>query len=67
MLAYRENAMREIVEYSEKTAEEIIDAVAGDEVSIQKCLNRLLDTGEIIKSRRGVYRRSIIFGKNPQG
>jgi RNAse (barnase) inhibitor barstar len=65
LLWYRENAMREIVAYSEKTAEEIIDAVAGDEVSIQKCLNRLLDTGEIIKSRRGVYRRSHFFGKNP--
>ena len=67
LLFYKENAMREIVYYVEKTAEEIIDAVAGDEVSIQKCLNRLLDTGEIIKSRRGVYRRSPFFGKNPQG
>ncbi len=65
LLGYTENAMREIVAYNEKTAEEIIDAVAGDEVSIQKCLNRLLDTGEIIKSRRGVYRRSPFFGKNP--
>ena len=54
---YRENAMREIV-YEEKTTKEIIDAVAGDEVIIRKCLNRLLDTGEIIESRPGVYRRS---------
>lgn len=54
---YRENEMREIV-YEEKTTKEIIDAVAGDDVSIQKCLNRLLDTGEIIESRPGVYRRS---------
>ena len=57
--------MREIVDYKEKTMKEIIDAVAGDEVSIQKCLDQLLDTGEIIKSRRGVYRRSHFFGKNP--
>ncbi len=67
LLFYRENAMREIVHYEEKTTKEIIDAVAGDDVSIQKCLNRLLDTGEIIESRRGVYRRSQFFGKNPQG
>ena len=66
LLSHRENAMKEIVEYNEKTMKEIIDAVEGDEVSIQKCLNRLLDTGEIIKSRRGVYRRSPLFGKNPQ-
>lgn len=55
LLSHRENTMKEIVEYNEKTMKEIIDAVAGDEVSIQKCLNRLLDTGEIIKPRRGVY------------
>ncbi len=66
LLGYTENAMREIVAYNEKTAEEIIDAVAGDEVSIQKCLNRLLDTGEIIESRSGVYRKSLLFGTNPQ-
>lgn len=58
LLFYRENAMREIVHYEEKTTKEIIDAVGGDEVSIQKCLNRLLDTGEIIESHPGVYRRS---------
>ena len=66
LIGYTENAMREIVYYVEKTAEEIIDAVAGDEVSIQKCLNQLLDTGEIIESRSGVYRRSPLFGTNPQ-
>ena len=54
---YRQNEMREIV-YEEKTTKEIIDAVAGDEVMVQKCLNRLLDTGEIIESCPGVYRRS---------
>ena len=54
---YRQNEMREIV-YVEKTTKEIIDSVAGDEVMVQKCLNRLLDTGEIIESRPGVYRRS---------
>ena len=54
---YRQNEMREIV-YEEKTTKEIIDAVAGDEVMVQKCLNRLLDTGEIIESYPGVYRRS---------
>ena len=57
VLSYSENEMREIV-YEEKAAKEIIDAVEGDEVSIQKCLNRLLDTGEIIESCPGVYRRS---------
>ena len=57
LLGYTENAMREIVDYNEKTMKEIIDTVGGDEVSIQKCVNRLLDTGEIIKSPRGVYRR----------
>lgn len=66
LLGCTENAMREIVDYNEKTMKEIIDAVGGDEVSIQKCVNRLLDTGEIIKSRHGVYRRSPFFGKNPQ-
>ena len=54
---YRQNEMREIV-YEEKTTKEIIDAVAGDEVMVQKCLNRLLGTGEIIESCPGVYRRS---------
>ena len=66
LLGCTENAMREIVDYNEKTMKEIIDAVEGDEVSIQKCVNRLLDTGEIIKSRHGVYRKSPFFGKNPQ-
>ena len=66
LLGYTENAMREIVDYNEKTMKEIIDAVGGDEISIQKCVSRLLDTGEIIKSRHGVYRRSPFFGKNPQ-
>ena len=66
LLGYTENVMREIVAYNEKTMKEIIDAVAGDEVSIQRCVNRLLDTGEIIKSRRGVYRKSLFFDKNPQ-
>lgn len=58
LLSYKENAMREILYYVEKTTKEIIDAVGGDEVSIQKCLNRLLDTREIIESCPGVYRRS---------
>ena len=57
VLFYRENEMREIV-YEEKTSKEIIDAVAGDNVLIQKCLIQLLDTGEIIESCPGLYRRS---------
>ena len=44
-----------LLSYRESTMREIIDVVEGDGVSIQKCLNRLLDTGEIIKSHRDVY------------
>ena len=66
LLGITENAMREIVDYNEKTMEEIIDVVVGDGVTIQKCVNRLLDTGEIIRSRSGVYRKSPLFGRDPQ-
>ena len=66
LLGITENAMREIIDYNEKTMKEIIGAVAGDEVSIQKCVSRLLDTGEITQSHRGVYRKSLLFGRNPQ-
>ena len=58
LLLYEENAMREVVYYEEKTKKEIMAAMGGDEFSVQKCLNRLIDTGEIIKSRHGVYRRN---------
>ena len=55
-----------LLSYRESTMREIIDVVEGDGVSIQKCLNRLLDTGEIIKSHRDVYRGSPFYGTNRQ-